>query len=177
MCIGGKKPFVFIIFVWNFFFLRPTNENTVPCKWMRLSKRIMWKTSLNLLWTLFMAFCFLSGPNTNTEVLLVHTALVVLFYLFFLQLLTRQRKSSIENAAPLTISFCMRWIWMRVYSRVCVCLRHVYFPHHKHQKHTCFAFEKAKWVVCVWVGFFLFFFFALRSFIKQYDFDCFLCFP
>lgn len=60
---------------------------------------------------------------------------------------------------------------------VCVCLRHVYSPHHKHQKHTCFAFEKAKWVVCVWVGFFLFFFFALRSFIKQYDFELFPLFP
>lgn len=75
------------------------------------------------MWTLFMAFCFLTGPNTNTEVLLVHTVLVVLFFIFFpLLVRTRQRKSSIENAAPLTISFCMRWIWIHEYSCVCVCV-------------------------------------------------------
>lgn len=107
----------------------------------------------------------------------VHTVLVVFFYLFIF-FLTRQRKSSIENAAPLTISSFVRWIWIWacLCMCVCVCLRHVYFPHHKHQKHTCFAFEKAKWVVCVyvWVGFFCFSFSLCTHLLNSMSSYCFL---
>lgn len=100
--------------------------------------------------------CFLCWTNTNTEDYSCIAALVFYLFIFLLLLFffrTRFVKEKIvyrkENAAPLTIS---------LYD-MCALGAFIFHITSK-KKHTCFAFEEAKWVMCVWVWcafFFLFF--------------------
>lgn len=147
MCIGAKKAIcIYHICLKLFLFLRPTNEHCAVFKWMRLSKRIMWKTSLNLLWTLFMAFCFLTGPNTNTEVKLVHTELVVLFLFIFFSSSSHSSKKIVYRKRSTTCHDGYEYMW------ICVCAVGTFIFHITSTKNilVLLFWKLNEWCVCAW---------------------------